>query len=143
MGVLSDLVVAGENDAELVCRTLNPSATFAGIDIKGIDSVKFESLDQILTGRAPTLTSDVFTPLACGFDEGRLVFRLPGGLVGKRAALSSAEQTATADLWFKTEGEFHFGDWQTEAVLQVLAGVCALARSAVAQHKVLYLWMSL
>jgi len=52
MGVLSDLVVAAAGDAELIGRAEAPAAEFAGIEIKGIDSVKFGMLHSILTGRS-------------------------------------------------------------------------------------------
>ena len=143
MGILSDLVVAGEGDANLVCHTLNPATTFGGIDIKGIDSTKFESLDQILTGRTRDQSSALFNPLVCASDDGPWVFRIPEDLVVRLGTLSASEQVETAEIWLQTEEEFKFEIWDPDAVKQYLASICTLARRAGASQQALYLWMSL
>jgi len=50
MGVQSDLVVGDDRDGETIANTANPSEAFGGMDIKGIDSVKFNTLHSIVIG---------------------------------------------------------------------------------------------
>ena len=63
MGVLSDLVVAPVGDAERIGHADAPAAEFGGIDIKGIDSVKFGTLHSILTGLREEIEASTTTKL--------------------------------------------------------------------------------
>src|SRR2546425_12099398 len=49
MGVLTDVVIAGRDEAQKIGESNVPSKEFPGIDAKGIDQVKIGTLYAILT----------------------------------------------------------------------------------------------
>src|SRR4051794_27755838 len=112
MGVLSDLVIAGAGDAEKIAKTSNPSQAFGGIDIKGIDTVKLESLHEIVLGKKVDKSSP-FRQQPVGPDEGPWVFRVPDDFVAALAALDDAGREKAAARWARTD-EFKADRW-TEA----------------------------
>lgn len=139
MGVLSDLVVATEGDALRIARTTNPAATFGGIDIKGIDSVKFGTLQAILTGSTFEELLHLYEPV-CESDEGPWVFRIPAAFVAKLAVLEGIPLERTAIQWAQTE---ELEGWDTSAVVQALHAICEFARRAAGSGQALFLWMCL
>jgi hypothetical protein len=142
MGVLSDLVVANEADAESVARAQVPSQKFGGIDIKGIDSVKFATLHSILTGRRFEELIPSYEPAFIVSDDGPWVFRLPGELVDRLATLTDSERQSVADRWAATE-EFELDGWEAPMVAETLEEICVQAANAAASQRALFLWMCL
>ena len=102
MGVLSDLVVAHSSDAERIGRARAPAAEFGGIDIKGIDSVKFGMLHSILTGRSFKQLLPEYNPVFAVSDEGPWVFRLPADLVTRLASLAGEDKQRVVSQWAAT-----------------------------------------
>jgi hypothetical protein len=92
MGVLSDLVVAPAGDAERIGRSQIPSKEFGGIDIKGIDSVKFGTLHSILTGRSFEELLPEYEPVVTVSDDGPWVFQIPSDLVTRLAGLAGEDK---------------------------------------------------
>jgi hypothetical protein len=142
MGVLSDLVVAPENDAERVANAEAPSQAFGGIDIKGIDSVKFGTLHSIVVGRPFEELLPDYEPVVTVSDEGPWVFRIPSGLVSRLAAISETERAGLAKRWARTE-EFSLDGWADSDVSEALDAISTLARRAMASGQALFLWMCL
>ncbi len=142
MGVLSDLVVAPEGEAERILQSAVPSKEFGGIDIKGIDTVKFTVLHSILTGRTFEELSPAYEPVAMESDDGPWVFRIPTDLVSRLAGLSVDEIHKLAKQWAGTE-EFTFDRWAESEVDKILTSISELARKAIGTGQVLFLWMSL
>ena len=102
MGVISDLVVAHSSDAERIGRARAPAAEFGGIDIKGIDSVKFGMLHSILTGRSFKQLLPEYNPVFAVSDEGPWVFRLPADLVTRLASLAGEDKQRVVSQWAAT-----------------------------------------
>lgn len=142
MGVLSDLVVAPGGDAERIGRALSPAAKFDGIDIKGIDSVKFGMLHSILTGRSFEDLLPEYDPVVTVSEEGPWVFRLPADLVARLATLSDEEQRVAVRKWAATE-EFALDRWPATEVASAFDRIASLARKAEAAGHSLFLWMCL
>lgn len=138
MGVLSDLVMAGARDAGKVLAAENPAKTFAGIDVKGIDTVKLDALRALLGEKAGD--EDLGEPAAIADAGERLVFRIPPAFVAGLAALSAAERAKTAKAWAKAE-EFALDRWKPADVARALDAICALAAKAVEAKKAVFLWM--
>jgi|HubBroStandDraft_6_1064221.scaffolds.fasta_scaffold337458_1 hypothetical protein len=145
MGMLIDIVVADPADAPRVGASTCPSREFTGVEAKGIDTVKLTKLHSVLTGRP-------FDPKFIGNDalrfdaseDGPWVFEVPADLVGQLAQLGAGELTSVANEWSKIE-EFSakYDNWPAAAVHEMLIGLMVLCRKAVAENKVLFMWMSL
>jgi hypothetical protein len=142
MGILSDLVVAPAADAERIGRAQVPAKEFGGIDIKGIDSVKFGMLHSILTGRSFEELLPEYQPVVTVSDEGPWVFQIPSDLVARLAALAGEDKRAAVSKWAATE-EFALDRWPASEVAQAFEGIASLARQAVGADHSLFLWMSL
>jgi hypothetical protein len=142
MGVLSDLVVARAEDAERIGRAVAPASEFGGIDIKGIDSVKFGTLHSILTGRSFEVLLAEYQPVVSVSDEGPWVFRIPSDLVTRLAAVSGEEERAAVSRWAATD-EFVLDRWPVGEVAQAFDAIASLARKAESTGDALFLWMSL
>lgn len=142
MGVLSDLVVAPAEDAERVAHASVPSREFGGIDIKGVDTVKFGTLHSLVTGRTFDEVLPLYDPVAEVSEDGPWVFRIPEELVLRLAALSDEERRTVAVKWAATE-EFALSGWEEAAVSDGLVAICELARRATDAGHALFLWMCL
>lgn len=143
MGVLTDFVVADRAEAQRVCDSPCPSRDFAGIDAKGIDTVKLGTLHAILD--APEGVSSFDDMILCdNGDDGPWVLEVPADLVRRLAALDSERLRSVAAGWAATD-EFHSrsGSWPTEDVRQTLEELAALCRRAVEEGKAVLLWTCL
>jgi hypothetical protein len=143
MGVLTDFVVMARTDAQRVCDSHCPSQDFAGLDAKGIDTVKLGTLHAVLIGGEfdPSFMSG---SLCSGGEDGPWVFEVPSDLVERLARLNAKELRAVAAKWAATE-EFSpkYDNWPVEAVRQVLYEMAALCRRAVSEKKAVLMWMCL
>ena len=142
MGVLSDLVAAPATDADRVANSVNPAAELGGIDIKGIDSVKFGTLHAILTGRSFEDLLPEYDPVVTVSEEGPWLFRLPTELVVRLASLAGGDERAVVSRWAATE-EFALDGWSASDVARALDEIVALARKGLDAGHSLFLWMSL
>jgi hypothetical protein len=142
MGVLSDLVAAPATDADRIANSVNPAAEFGGIDIKGIDSVKFGTLHAILTGRSFEDLLPEYDPVVTVSDDGPWLFRLPTELVVRLASLAGGDERAVVSRWAATE-EFALDGWSASDVARALDEIVALARKGLDAGHSLFLWMSL
>lgn len=142
MGVLSDLVAAPATDADRIAHAVNPAAEFAGLDIKGIDSVKFGTLHAILTGRSFEELLPEYDPVVTVSDDGPWLFRLPTELVVRLASLSGGDARGVVSRWAATE-EFALDGWSATDVERALDEIVALARKGLDAGHSLFLWMSL
>lgn len=142
MGVLTDFVVADLADAQKVCDSSAPYRDFDGLDAKGIDPVKLDTLLAVLRGEAfHPVTHNL---LSSRGEEGPWVFEVPPDLVQRLAALTAQQLEVTARQWAATE-EFspRYDNWPLEAVQEILNELAALSKRAVAQSKSILMWMSL
>jgi hypothetical protein len=143
VGVLTDFVVANHRDANRVCASDCPSQDFAGLDAKGIDTVKLGTLHAILTDGDfdPSFMSQ---SLCSGGKDGPWVFEVPLDLVQKLSALTARQLKAAGKKWAATE-EFSpkYDNWPAEAVQQMLRDLAALCKQAHAEGKTVFMWMCL
>ena len=141
MGALSDLVTAADGDAERIARAESPAEEFGGIDIKGIDSIKFGTLHSILTGRSFEDLSSEYEPVVTVSDDGPWVFRIPPDLVTRLATLAGEAKQHAVSKWAATE-EFALERWTATDVAQAFDEIASLARRAQEGGQALFLWMS-
>jgi hypothetical protein len=144
MGVLTDFVVTSRSEIQRVCDSDNPSKEFAGLEAKGIDTVKLGTLHAILvrTEFDPSFMNG--DPLASGGDDGPWVVELPADLVQRLAALDAKQIGDAAAKWGKTE-EFspQYDNWPPEEVHEILKGIANLCAKAIAARKSVLIWMAL
>lgn len=141
MGILCDLVVAPAGDGERIAASLSPARTFGGIDIKGIDPVKFGTLHSMVTGRPFKELFALYDPVAMAGDEGPWVFQIPTDLITRLAALDETESAALSRRWAATE-EFVADRWAEGDVTTALGAISSLSRRAVESRQSVFLWMS-
>ena len=143
MGVLTDFVAVKRDEAEIVCQSLNPSKDFAGIDAKGIDTVKMGTLYAILTGvkADPAFMSDFVCQAS---EDGPWVSEVPRDMAQKLAELAPTELRSIGARWAVTE-EFtrEWGGWPPEAVQHFLQELAIMCAHAVSESKVVFMWMCL
>lgn len=142
MGVLTDLVIANEDDAMQIANSQHPLGEFTGIDMKGVDSVKLTMLHSILSGQSWKDLLSQYDPVAEASEDGPWVFLLPTELVHSLAGLDEPGIMNIADQWAKTE-EFRLDNWSLEDVTAALRDIANLARQASDQGKRVLAWMSL
>jgi hypothetical protein len=140
VGVLSHLVVAPESDAQRVLGNIDLALSPAGIDIKGIDSLKFAVLHGILRECPYSELLELYVPI--GEDDGPWVFRIPEDLVVRVAALTDTERGRVARHWARSD-ELALAGWDRADVARVLDSIARLARKARTAKAALFLRMSL
>jgi hypothetical protein len=143
MGVLTDLIIAEESEAEAVAAMKGPLQRWPGIDAKGVDHIKLGKLLSIVTN-TPYQNSFVgeFVQIAEASDDGPWVFRVPPRLVAPLAAMAGDDIGPVSAQWAATE-EFALSGWDEASVAQMLASICGLSKQAAAEGKSLLMWMCL
>ncbi len=143
MGVLTDILIVDEGEAEKVAAASAPTGRWKGMAAKGLDQVKLAKLWALLEDRSPADEPDEeFTLLAQQSDEGPWVFRIPPALTELLARLDDGRVRSKARDWAAIE-EFEADGWSGEEVRAALAELCGLAREATKQETSLLLWVSL
>jgi hypothetical protein len=143
VGVLTDFVVTDLGNAQRVCDSDCPSQEFAGLDAKGIDTVKLGTLNALLVGGEfdPAFMNGL---LCSGGEDGPWVIEVPPDLVRRLAALTAEQLGSVGEKWAATE-EFSpkYDNWQAEAVQQVLRELASLCTQATDEGKAVLMWMCL
>lgn len=142
MGALSELVVAPVGDVERVAHAEVPSRVFDGIDINGIDTVRFGTLHSLLTGQAFEDLLPLYDPVVSVSDEGPWVFQIPQDLVALVAGLEDTRKSEAARQWAETE-EFALDGWTEHEVASALDSIATFAKKVIEPDQALFLWMSL
>lgn len=146
VGVLTDIVIASESEAEEVAAATVPIKRWAGLDIKGHNEVTLGILSHILNGgNVESLDLDSFVD---GFDclaaksqeEGPWVTRLPAPLVRFLAGLSDEGASAAGKEWCRAE---ELQDADPAYCCELLLQLRDLAQRAEAEEKTLLMWNSL
>ena len=107
MGVLTDLFIATEAEVRELDDQSIPIEFFPGIDMKGLDHVKLNTLHGILTGRDFEINNiDNFELVRQRSDDGPWIYRWPPSLTEGLAGLDDDSIDHVAGAWGATE-EFH------------------------------------
>jgi len=136
------LVLAEEGDIARIANSVVPSREFAGIDVKGVDTVKLGMLHSLLTGRDFEDLLAEYDPVHEVSADGPWVFKVPRELTTALLNVSGDEFEELVDRWASTE-EFELDGWPREAVAHVLHEIQELARAGATSSREMFLWMSL
>lgn len=140
MSVLVNIVIADEGDAEAIGASPKPVADWRGIEARGLDPAKFAMLHSILTGETFEEAEAEYGAAYAASDEGPWVIRIPGEAVEKLAAMEEDVLGQVGAELAATE-VFEIDGWPPDEVQAILAELAALAESAVAQGKALFVWL--
>jgi hypothetical protein len=132
MGVLSDLVPGKPGDEQRILAIQVPSEELGGIDIKGIQSLQFEMLHEVVLGAPFDLEP------TNNDDEGPWVFAIPNALTAALAQLEGAALRDVAKRW-----ALHSDGGPDGPLDDTLGRICKLAKTTIKAHEELFLWMSL
>jgi hypothetical protein len=141
MGVLTDIIIADETEAESIGKANVPCESWSGMDAKGIDQIKLGMLLSIVSHQ-PYITDLIneFTLLHEESDDGPWIYIIPQRLVSALAVLNDETLEQVAKEWSEIE---EFNRWKKNDVAVILNEICALAKNALIQKKALLMWMSL
>jgi hypothetical protein len=147
MGIITDFVVAETAEAKAVLAEAAPTKRWAGVEAKGIETIKLSTLKFILDGKSLDVNSVVayhsgIKELASRGADGPWVFLVPPELTRQLASLSANDVARVAAAWHKTE-EFQLDRWPQSDVQALLVELRQLAERAEKSHRPLLLFMSL
>ena len=146
MGVLTDIVIAGRNEAKRVEASDVPSREFPGIDAKGLDQVRMGTLYAILTNTEydPGFMLDEDSSIEPDSEDGPWVQIVPQEMVNILSKLTNSDIPPIADQWGKTE-EFQseYSNWSRKDILNFLEQIAALSKRAMTDDKTMFMWTCL
>lgn len=143
MGVLTDLIIATEDELAAVDPDEIPINVLPGLDIKGTGIIELATLHAILGGTEFDPGLEDF-PSVSGeeSEDGPWIFRFPDSLVHRLASASAAELSRVAAEWARTE-ELELSGWPPEVLHQRLLEMAEFAKSTVLQGKPVHVWSCL
>ncbi len=141
MGILCDLVIGQKADGARIAAMSSPATELGGLDLKGLDSVRFTSLHAIVSGCTFSEVLAIESPMTMASEEGPWVQTLPPEFVRALAALTAPQRRNAAEEWAATE-EFALSGWSPEQVAIALDAIASLARQ-VGRGEAMFLWMCL
>jgi hypothetical protein len=145
MGVLTDLIVADQAQAEEIGRT-HSRKPFAAASVKGFDQIKGATLWCILNGEDTTDINHVvglsarFELLYTAGDDGPWVYRFPDEFIQLLTEMENDGFDELAAEWAKTE---EFKDYPLDDVRFYLETLYDTAASAEADGKSILMWICL
>ena len=139
MGILTNIVVADEDEYAAVGESLRPADEWSGIERRGIDTAKIATLHCLLTGDEFEEALGSYEPVYAA-DEGAVVLRFADEAMERLAELDEDALELVADELAATE-EYEMEQWETADVQAMVFELADLARLAEAQGQVMFVWM--
>ena len=145
MGVLTDLIVADEAQADEIGRT-HPKTRSPAVTLKGFDQIKGATLWCILKGEDTRSTdrvlalSDQFTCLYQRDDGGPWIYRFPDAFTKLLTEIDDSRFDEFAVEWSKTD---EFEGWPLDDIRFFLEALYDTAASAEASGKSILMWVCL
>ena len=140
MGVLTDLVMADEHQAGAVAEAEVPIEKFPGVDLKGVGTIQFMTLQSLLTGKPVDDLYNEYEPVSVASDDGPWVHLLPNELTSALSRQNDDQLAQLAARWAATE---EFEDWTEDEVRDVLRTFARFAGEAQAKGKRVFAWICL
>lgn len=138
MGILTNIVAAGEDELDSIADSLRPVDQWSGIEKRGVDTAKIATLHSLLTGDEFDMAVSFYEPVAGG--EAAIVLRLADEVMGKLAGYEEDALDAVAAELAATE-EFELEGWDEGEVHELVQELADLARIADSQGQVMFVWM--
>lgn len=145
MGIQSDLVIAGADEAEDVRASESPSAEWDGFSFQGLENVKLATLLSLISSRSPDGEYEKWLgelPVVGEVDDRPWLFALSRAAVKSLATIAAQdgeEFEGLAEQWAATD---EFEGWEPADVSDLLRSIGDLAESATLERKTMFLWVS-
>lgn len=142
MGILTDFIIAKEEEKEDILKTEIPSLKWDCLQLKGIDTIKLETLYNIINSKAPysKIGYDFKLMEGCS-DAGPWLFKIPEIMTKSLSEIKASKIENHASIWIKTE---ELGaSYEKDVASEVIIFLREHARKTIALNSVLYLWISL
>jgi hypothetical protein len=142
MAVLTDVLIADEDDLAHVPTGARPLDILPGTEIKGVDIEDLIRLDRLLAADDPATPPRhaVLVGIGAPSKHGPWLYRVSSGLAGRLAALAPDAAEDAALRWAAME-ESLFEDWEIAEVARVVRDLAELARQAKSKGKPLAVWV--
>ncbi len=140
--MLTDYFIASPTELQTLRMQTSPADRFPAVRAKSADTVKLAALQRILAAVVgdPLLATPKSRVVGEPASEGPWVFAVPAALTDVLARLNEVAQTAAQ--WAETQ-EWRLNQGSRELVANVVTELQALAQSARANGREMFLWMSL
>jgi len=143
MGILTDLILATEEELAGLDPDDLPIEVLPGLDIKGTGLVELATLHAIIIGTDFDPGLEAFPPVSDeDSEDGPWIFRCPPELIAGLAAAGADKLVRVAAEWARTE-EIQEAQWEADQVHQRLVDMQTFAQTAVAAGKPVHIWTSL
>lgn len=140
MSLLSELYVSSVADATKYDDSPESFAPHRA-EYEGLTYEEFANLWAVLCDRTPIESDSGAFETLLDIDEGqRLINRFPNDLVARLATLGERDLEPVAEKWVQY-GELSFMNCSPSDVLPILESLKNLAAVAIAEQKLLCLWM--
>lgn len=143
MGILTDFVVATDNDAVAIGEAVRPADQWPTLESKGVETIKLSTLYCAATNAQ--YTDDIqasFSLVAGNEEEGPWVFKFPPEILAAIAGIGQSDIPAIAASWAATE-ELQMDGWSKEDAAQFIKELQTYAQKALGSGASLFLWLSL
>lgn len=138
MGILTQIIAAGEDEIEAIGEALNPADEWEGVERRDVDIPKLATLHSVLTGDLFDDALVLYEPIYVSPSEGAFVLRFSDLARERLAELDEVGLAEVARELSATE-EFEYADWDPEEVADWLTELADLARTSDAQGW--FVWM--
>lgn len=139
MGTLVNIVIADEDEAELIGESNQPVDEWVGMEARDIDKSKFITLHCLLTGDGIEDAVYGYEPLYF-IEDGPQVMRIPDELTVRLASFGDEALEDVVQELAATE-DFELSDVPIEDIQSFMEEFAELARRADEEQKSLFIWM--
>jgi hypothetical protein len=143
VGVLTDLILATEEELAALDPDELPIQVLPGLDVKGTGLIELATLHSIITGKPFDPGLEAFPAVSDdNGEDGPWVFRCSPELIAGLAAADHDELARVAEEWAKTD-EIQQARWEADELEQRLREMQEFARRAETAGKPVHIWTSL
>ena len=142
MGLLTDVFVATDVEANALPLNKSPVDSLPCIQARALDPVKFCTLENILVGTETKAAVRKIALLRQGSDDGPWVFRVSSELFDALSTLEDGKIGDAGQRWSQTD-EMRADRWSEADTTDFLTKIAALAREAKASKRTLFVWACL
>ena len=139
MGTLVNIVIADEDEAELIGESNQPVDEWVGMEARDIDKSKFITLHCLLTGDGIEDAVYGYEPLYF-IEDGPQVMRIPDEFTARLASFGDEALEDVVQELAATE-DFELSDLPIEDIQSFMEEFAELARKADAEEKSLFIWL--
>jgi hypothetical protein len=141
MGILADLFIATEDEVRVLAPDGIPSEHFQTLELAGLTEIELGALNAQLRGlEFEDAMDDLISFWAVDEVNGPWIVKFDDAFTGALAALPDESLAGHARAWATIEELEH---WDQRDVLERLEGIVKLAREAIRDQKIVFLWNSL